>query len=152
VLASSGTALHLDDLRPRGYGAAMNRAIAAVALLIASNIFMTTAWYWHLKHRAWPLVMAIAVSWLIALPEYCLQVPANRIGHVNFGGPMTAPQLKVLQEAVTLLVFTVFTIMILGEKPRWTDVLAFALIMIAVAVSVLGGRTPDALSGCVPAT
>lgn len=116
----------------------MNRALASIGLLVLSNVFMTTAWYWHLKHKAWPVLMAIGISWLIALPEYCLQVPANRLGHVNFGGPFSAPQLKVIQEAVTLVVFTVFTIMVLKEKPRWNDMVAFGLVMAAVAVSVLG--------------
>ncbi|HEX2837153.1 MAG TPA: DMT family protein [Phycisphaerales bacterium] len=122
----------------------MNRALASIGLLVLSNVFMTTAWYWHLKHKAWPMLMAIGISWLIALPEYCLQVPANRLGHitmkdgVNVGGPFTAPQLKVIQEAITLIVFTVFTVMILKEKPRWNDMVAFGLVMAAVAVSVLG--------------
>ena len=88
----------------------MPRAWVTILLLIGSNVFMTFAWYYHLKHKTWPLVMAIVLSWLIALPEYILQVPANRIGHVGQGGPFSAPQLKVIQEAVTLCVFTVFTI------------------------------------------
>jgi hypothetical protein len=116
----------------------MNRALTAVLLLVCSNIFMTFAWYWHLKHKAWPLLLAVGVSWLIALPEYCLQVPANRAGHITFGGPFTAPQLKVIQEAITLVVFTVFTVAVLKEKPRWNDMLAFGLVFAAVAVSVLG--------------
>lgn len=122
----------------------MSKVLITVALLVASNIFMTFAWYYHLKAKTWTLLTAIAISWLIALPEYCLQVPANRIGHVSHGGPLTAPQLKVLQEAITLAVFTVFTIFILREKPRWNDGVAFVLIFAAVAVSMLGRRPSDA--------
>ena len=117
----------------------MNRAILAITLLFASNIFMTTAWYWHLRHRGWALWTAIAVSWLIALPEYCLQVPANRYGHVNFRGVFTAPQLKVIQEAITLVVFTGFAILVLKERIRWNDAAAFGLVFAAVAVSMWGG-------------
>ena len=116
----------------------MTRAALTVGLLIASNVFMTFAWYYHLKHKGWSLLTAIAISWLIALPEYILQVPANRLGHVSHGGPFAAPQLKVIQEAITLGVFTVFSIWVLREKLRWTDGVAFALVMAGVAVSVLG--------------
>ncbi len=116
----------------------MTRALITVALLISSNIFMTFAWYYHLKHRAWPLVTAIVVSWGIAFFEYLLQVPANRLGHFSQGGPFSAPQLKVIQEAITLAVFSVFTILVLRERLRWTDALAFALIFTGVAVSMLG--------------
>lgn len=120
------------------------RALACVGLLVASNIFMNLAWYGHLKwfkhvHAGvWAILMIIGVAWLLALPEYMLQVPANRLGHTNFGGPFGAPQLKVIQEAVTLVVFTVITILVLKEKPRWTDYAAFALIFLAVAVSSWG--------------
>ena len=109
-----------------------------LALLIGSNVFMTTAWYYHLKRTDWSIFAAIAIPWLIALPEYCLQVPANRIGHVAFGGPLSAAQLKILQEGITLVVFSVFSILILKERLRWTDVVAFALIFLAVAISTLG--------------
>lgn len=100
---------------------------------------MTFAWYYHLKRPAWPLVIAILASWAIALPEYALQVPANRLGHVSFGGPFTAPQLKVLQEAITLMVFTVFSLAVLRERPRPQDYVAFCLILAAVVVSLYGG-------------
>lgn len=113
------------------------RITATVLLLAASNAFMTFAWYYHVK-KPWPLLTAIGLSWLIALPEYCLQVPANRLGHVDHGGPMTLPQLKVLQEAITLAVFIVFTIYIAGEKPRGTDLAAFGLIFAAVGVAMWG--------------
>lgn len=112
------------------------RTTSFVLLLIASNIFMTFAWYWHLKHRGWSLMTAIAISWLIALPEYCLQVPANRLGHASFGGPFRAAQLKVIQEAITLTVFTLFALLVLREHIRWNDFVAMGLVFAAVAVSV----------------
>jgi len=118
----------------------MQRALLSIALLIASNTFMTFAWYYHVKKASWPLLMAIGVSWLIALPEYILQVPANRLGHVDHGGPFTLPQLKIIQEAVTLAVFSVFTIVIAKERLRTTDVIAFVLIFAAVVISMLGRR------------
>lgn len=117
----------------------MLRAFVTILLLSGSNCFMTTAWYLHLR-KPWGLLAAIGLSWLIALPEYMLQVPANRLGHVAHGGPFTAPQLKVLQEAITLAVFTIFTIAVLKEKPRVHDGIAFVLIFAAVAVSMAGRR------------
>ena len=120
----------------------MTRALLAVVLLILSNTFMTFAWYFHLTKKGWPLLVAIGLSWLIALPEYALQVPANRIGHANFGGPLTATQLKILQEAITLTVFTVFTLYVLKEQPRPRDYLAMLLILAAVAISMSGARAP----------
>ncbi len=121
----------------------MTRALAAVALLVLSNTFMTFAWYFHLTKKGWPLLLAIGISWMIALPEYILQVPANRLGHTSFGGPFSAPQLKILQEAITLTVFTVFTLYILKEQPRPRDYLAMLLIVAAVAISLTGPkRTP----------
>lgn len=119
----------------------MSKAIVTVLLLCGSNIFMTWAWYGHLKKAAWTIPVAIVLSWLIALPEYALQVPANRIGHFAHGGPFTAPQLKIIQEAITLTVFTAFTIWILKERPRPNDYIAFGLIMAAVVVS-MAGRAP----------
>lgn len=110
----------------------------ATLLLLASNTFMTIAWYYHLKKHAWSIPLAIAVSWLIALPEYCLQVPANRVGHTSFGGPFSASQLKILQEAITLVVFGVFATFVLKERLRWNDLLAFAMVLGAVAVSRIG--------------
>lgn len=117
----------------------MARGISTVLLLIGSNAFMTFAWYGHLK-KSWGIPLAILLSWLIALPEYMLQVPANRLGHAGHGGPFTAPQLKVLQEAITLAVFTIFTIAVLKERPRIHDVIAFVLIFAAVIVSMMGRR------------
>jgi uncharacterized protein (DUF486 family) len=116
----------------------MPRALSTVLLLLASNTFMTFAWYYHVQKKHWPLLVAILVSWLIALPEYAMQVPANRVGHMAFGGPFTLPQLKIIQEAVTLAVFLAFTIYVAHEKPRWTDSAAFLLIFAAVGVSMWG--------------
>jgi uncharacterized protein len=101
---------------------------------------MTFAWYYHVKQPGWPLLLAIGASWLIALPEYVLQVPANRLGHVDHGGPFTLPQLKVIQEAVTLVVFTVFSVAVAKERLRPHDILAFALVFLAVLVSMSGPR------------
>jgi len=102
-----------------------------VLLLFASNVFMTFAWYGHLKHKTAPLVIAIGVSWLIALPEYMLQVPANRYGH----GTFTAPELKVMQEAISLLVFSIFAVTWLREPLRWNVIVSFGLIVLAVYVA-----------------
>jgi len=118
----------------------MIRGLITVVLLVGSNVFMTFAWYYHLKQKAWPLAMAIGISWLIALPEYILQVPANRLGHLSQGGPFSAPQLKVIQEAVTLIVFSVFTIWVLDEKPRARDWVAFGLVFAAAALAMSGER------------
>ncbi len=101
-----------------------------IVLLIASNVFMTFAWYGHLKHKNIPLWQAILVSWGIAFFEYCLQVPANRIGHARF----SAPQLKIIQEVITLVVFAVFSFTYLREPLRWNDALGFVLILGAVAL------------------
>jgi uncharacterized protein (DUF486 family) len=96
-----------------------------VVLLVFSNIFMTFAWYGHLKYgHDWPLWKAILVSWGIALLEYCLAVPANRFGFVEFSGF----QLKIIQEVVTLTVFVFFAIFFLREKLAWNYFVAFALL------------------------
>ena len=89
---------------------------------------MTFAWYGHLKFRARPLLLTILISWLIALPEYSLQVPANRIGYST----LTGFQLKILQEVITLVVFVVFAWLYLGETMRWNHAVSFALILAAV--------------------
>ncbi|MCW5768049.1 MAG: DMT family protein [Phycisphaeraceae bacterium] len=117
-----------------------SRWLVPVLLLIGSNVFMTYAWYYHLKVKTWPLLVAIGFSWGIALFEYCLQVPANRMGHVSNGGAFTAPQLKIIQEAITLIVFTAFTLLVLREKPRVHDYIAMGLILLAVIVSMMGRR------------
>ena len=95
-----------------------------VVLLVFSNIFMTVAWYGHLKYKTAPLLTVIAVSWLIALVEYCMAVPANRMGH----GVYSAAQLKTIQEIITLIVFAIFSWTVLGEKLGWNHALGFALI------------------------
>jgi uncharacterized protein (DUF486 family) len=96
-----------------------------VLLLLCSNIFMTIAWYGHLKYRRAPLITVIVVSWLIAFLEYCFQVPANRIGY----GQFTGFQLKVIQEVITLCVFTVFAWVYLGEEITWRYGGAFLCIL-----------------------
>jgi uncharacterized protein len=106
-----------------------------VLLLLASNVFMTAAWYGHLRFKETPLFKVILVSWMIAFFEYCLQVPANRWGH----GTFSAPQLKIMQEVITLGVFVVFSILYLRETPRWNHWLAMMLIVGAVAVAFWPG-------------
>jgi uncharacterized protein (DUF486 family) len=99
-----------------------------IALLTVSNIFMTFAWYGHLRYgHDWPLWKAIVVSWFIALLEYCLAVPANRFGYVHFSGF----QLKIIQEVVTLVVFIVFAMLFLKEKLAWNYVVAFFFLAVA---------------------
>lgn len=121
----------------------MTRALITVALLLVSNCFMTWAWYGHLKRTSWTIPFAIGVSWLIALPEYLFQVPANRIGHVSQGGPFSAAQLKIVQEALTLIIFIAFAILVLKERPRPNEYIAFAMIIGAVVVAMLGrGEEP----------
>jgi uncharacterized protein (DUF486 family) len=113
----------------------MTSTFATIGLLVVSNLFMTTAWYWHLRGgpqvaEARPVVMVIAISWGLALFEYCLAVPANRIG---FAGGWSAGQLKVVQEAIALVVFGVFMVVVLGEPLHWRHFAAFACLMAAVA-------------------
>jgi uncharacterized protein (DUF486 family) len=104
--------------------------IAPWCLLVASNVFMTFAWYGHLKNRSLTLLAAIFSSWLIALPEYMLAVTANRMGHNTY----TTAQLKTGQEAITLVVFTLFSVLYLGEAIRWTTLLGFGFIFVGVAI------------------
>ncbi len=99
-----------------------------IVLLIISNIFMTFAWYGHLKHKSAPLFTVIMISWLIAFFEYCFQVPANRIGH----GTFNATQLKTIQEVITLVVFCGFSVLYLKEEMRWNYFVGFAFIVAAV--------------------
>jgi hypothetical protein len=103
-------------------------AIWTPLLLIGSNVLMTFAWYGHLKRPAWPLWLAILASWGIAFLEYCLAVPANRIGY----GTFTGQQLKVMQEVITLAVFAVFSVAVLGEPLRWNFLAAMACLIAAV--------------------
>src|SRR3954454_472801 len=101
-----------------------------VLLLLASNVFMTIAWYGHLRFKGVALWKVVLASWGIAFFEYCLQVPANRWGY----GQFTAYQLKITQEVITLVVFVVFAWLWLGEAPRWNEAVAFGLVLVAVAV------------------
>ena len=98
--------------------------VITIGLLLASNIFMTFAWYGHLKYKSASLVLVILASWLIALPEYALQVPANRIGHGHF----SAAELKTIQEVITLSVFAVFSVLYLKEPLGWNHALGCAFI------------------------
>jgi uncharacterized protein (DUF486 family) len=102
--------------------------VATVLLLTCSNLFMTIAWYGHLKNTKSPLLLAILVSWGIALLEYVFQVPANRIGY----GALTLTQLKILQEVITLGVFTIFAFFVFGQTLKWNYAVSYALIVGAV--------------------
>jgi uncharacterized protein len=104
-----------------------------IGLLTLSNIFMTIAWYGHLKHKSSPLFVVIMASWGIAFFEYCLQVPANRMGNAFY----SATQLKIAQEVITLTVFSCFAVMYLGEKLKWNHLAAFVCILAAVAFTFL---------------
>ena len=99
-----------------------------ILLLTVSNVFMTFAWYGHLKYRSSPLWIAILASWMIAFVEYCFQVPANRIGYGRFNGA----QLKTIQEIITLVVFMAFSVFYLKEDLRWNYLAAFACLLGAV--------------------
>ena len=99
-----------------------------VILLLLSNVFMTTAWYWHLKYKDTDLSKVIVISWLIAFFEYCIAVPANRIGSYEFN----AFELKTIQEVVSLAVFVGFAVFYLKEELRWNYLVGFALIILAV--------------------
>jgi uncharacterized protein (DUF486 family) len=114
-------------------------ALYTILLLILSNVFMTFAWYGHLKLQqngtstSWPLILVIAFSWLIAFFEYCCQVPANRIGFAGNGGPFSLVQLKVIQECVSLIVFTILAnIMFQNESLHWNHAAAFLCLVAAV--------------------
>lgn len=115
-------------------------AFYTVLMLVVANVFMTFAWYGHLKLQLLkvlssntPLYLVILLSWGIALAEYSFQVPANRIGFAGNGGPFSLIQLKVIQEAITLVVFTLFTVVVFrGEALQWNHFLAFVLLIVAV--------------------
>jgi uncharacterized protein len=100
-----------------------------IILLIASNVFMTFAWYYHLKNTGMPLWKAIIMSWGIAFFEYCLMVPANRYGYT---GGFSAFQLKMIQEVITLMVFSVFAVVVLKENFRWNYLVSFLFLLGAV--------------------
>jgi len=99
-----------------------------IILLTVSNVFMTFAWYGHLKYKSAPLFLVILASWGIAFLEYCFQVPANRIGY----GVFSAYQLKTIQEVITLVVFSFFSVLYLKEDFRWNYLVGFGLIVLAV--------------------
>lgn len=101
-----------------------------IVLLLISNVFMTFAWYGHLKYKTAPLFLVVLVSWLIAFVEYCFMVPANRIGY----GQFTCAQLKTIQEVITLVVFALFSVFFLKEQFRWNYAVGFCLIIAAVFV------------------
>lgn len=110
--------------------------MSTILLLVISNIFMTTAWYWHLKGGMdKPLVVVILISWAIALVEYCFAVPANRIGFAHGWSP---GQLKIAQEAIALVIFGIFMVTVLGEPLHWRHFAAFLCIMAAVAFLYTG--------------
>ena len=123
--------------------------LAPIILLILSNLFMTFAWYGHLKYKSAPLWLVILVSWGIAFFEYCLMVPANRWGY----GRYSAMELKIMQEVITLTVFSGFVILYLGERIRWNHLAAFACLIAAVSFAFLpeGGHDKRALNAIVDA-
>ncbi|OUO99721.1 DMT family protein [Barnesiella sp. An22] len=115
------------------------QGLYSIGLLIISNIFMTLAWYGHLKLQEmkvisnWPLYGVILLSWGIALLEYCCQVPANRLGFRENGGSFSLMQLKVIQEVITLIIFTIFSVVFFkGESLHWNHIAAFGCLVLAV--------------------
>jgi uncharacterized protein (DUF486 family) len=117
----------------------MQQGVWTILMLVASNIFMTFVWYGHFKLQAmnistsWPLIAIILFSWGIAFFEYCLSIPANRIGSQLNGGPFTLVQLKVIQEVVSLTVFTlVVTLLFKGQSLQWNHFVAFGCLVLAV--------------------
>jgi uncharacterized protein (DUF486 family) len=104
------------------------RAMKTAALLVVSNVFMTLAWYGHLKFKKKPLALVILLSWSVALFEYAFQVPANRIGSERF----SVTQLKIMQECITLVVFTLIVFVMFGETPRWNLLVSYLFIVGAV--------------------
>lgn len=122
----------------------MDPRITTVLLLVISNVFMTFAWYGHLRletlgiSKNWPLYVVILFSWGIALLEYCFMIPANKIGYAGNGGPFSLMQLKVIQEAITLIVFTVVAMFVFqGEKLHWNHIVAFICLIAAVCLVFL---------------
>ena len=116
------------------------KAVYTILLLIVSNVFMTFAWYGHLKMKqeyGWfaslPLIGVVAFSWSIAFFEYLFQIPANRIGFIDNGGPFSLMQLKVIQEVITLIIFKIFTtVLFKGETLHWNHFAAFICLVLAV--------------------
>lgn len=117
----------------------MSKGVATILLLVASNAFMILAWYGHLKYTQWKplsqlgLFGIILLSWLIAFFEYCLQVPANRMGYKEYGGPFSVLELKVIQEVITLLVFIVFSLLVFrNESLKWNHLVGMIFLVLAV--------------------
>ena len=116
------------------------KGIATIIFLVISNVFMTCAWYGHLKFKdlSWAqnlgLLSIILISWGMAFFEYLFQVPANRIGFEENGGPFNLVQLKTIQEAITLIIFMVFSMVVFKQRFEWNHIVGFCLIVIAVYV------------------
>ena len=108
--------------------------VTPILLLVASNVFMTLAWYGHLNYKSKPLILVIVVSWGIAFVEYCFAVPANRYGHEVY----SAAQLKTIQEVITLLVFAAFSVLVLKEALNWNHLIGFTLIAAGAAFVFIG--------------
>ncbi len=122
----------------------MKASIVTILLLVISNVFMTIAWYGNLKlqnagiTKSWPLFAVILASWGVALLEYCFMIPANRIGFHENGGPFSLFQLKIIQEVITLTVFTVLAMFFFsGEKLHWNHIAAFICLIGAVCFTFL---------------
>ena len=115
----------------------LSRGIGAIALLVCSNLFMTLAWYGQVMFKSRferiGMVAVIAISWLVALFEYCFMVPANRLGSIEYGGPFSIWELKVIQEVVSLTVFTVIVLLVMkNEALRWNHIVGFVCLVAAV--------------------
>ena len=115
----------------------LSRGIGAVALLVCSNLFMTLAWYGQVMFKSRferiGMVAVIAISWLVALFEYCFMVPANRLGSTEYGGPFSIWELKVIQEVVSLTVFTVIVLLVMkNEALKWNHLVGFLCLVLAV--------------------
>ncbi|MCC7332567.1 MAG: DMT family protein [Flavobacteriales bacterium] len=109
------------------------KALATISMLIMSNIFMTIAWYGHLKwFNKWNLIWVILISWGFASIEYVFQVPANKLGFEGNGGPFSLVQLKVIQEVITLIVFSFFSVLIFHAKLTYNHLIGFCLLILAV--------------------
>ena len=122
----------------------MSRGLLTIIMLICSNVFMTFAWYGHLKLQQmklitdWPLIAIILLSWGMALLEYCFMIPANRVGSTITGGPFSLMQLKIIQECISLVVFTVIVATVFkGEPIHWNHLVSFGLIVLAVFFAFL---------------
>ncbi len=115
----------------------LSRGLGAIALLVCSNLFMTLAWYGQVMFKSRferiGILAVIGISWLVALFEYCFMVPANRLGSIEYGGPFSIWELKVIQEVVSLTVFTVIVLLVMkNEALRWNHIVGFACLVAAV--------------------